>query len=409
MSWRSFTVLTALSVFVFPPCLGTAAEKGAAPQEKKATRPQAPRAGDEVKTKPVALPGSTQEMLKKLKLDAAILSDIDKELTTPQAWTNGAKKEKKLRVFSTLDPPQAKVLFRPFEERFPFIEIEYSRASHEDRAVRTLVAFKNKRIVTDILTGLGGSFFMYKEEGALEDIRNLPNIKNLPPGTYDPEGLWVGMHMRHWCMAYNTKMIKREDLPKRWEDLLTNPIWRNGNLALGNRPQLWSLVLWKVKGEAWTKDFLTKLFTEVKPQLRREGMNAMLELTAAGEFYGNVPAAEYRVYQKTLDGAPVGYTCPVPVPTAVSEMGILKGATNLNAARLFVNWFLSKEGQIAQYVSDFAPPVHKGLQRKEFVPFAEEIVGKEAGFRDPGIELEIQPKLLEFWDGLWLKGGGRRR
>lgn len=355
------------------------------------------------------LPKSTQEMLKKVKLDVAILSDIDKELQVPQAWITGAKKEAKLRIFSTWDPPQADMLFRPFKERYPFVAIEYNRASHEDRAIRTIVAFKNKRVVTDILTGLGGSFFMYKEANALEDIRSLPNWKNNPEGTTDPEGLWVGMHMRYWCMAYNTKMVKREDVPKKWEDFLTNPTWRNGNLALGNRPQLWALLLWKAKGEKWTKDFLTRLFTEVKPQLRREGMNAMLELLAAGEFNATIPSAEYRTYQKVLDGAPVSYSCPEPMPVAVSEMGILKGAPNLNAARIFVNWFLSKEGQISQYYSDYAPPVHKGLQRRELLPFAEQIVGKERAFRDPAIELEVQPKLLEFWDGLWLKGGGRRR
>ena len=355
------------------------------------------------------LPKSTQEMLKKLKLDAAILSDIDKELEVPKAWIDGAKKEGKLRFFSTLDPPQAEVLFRPFKERYPFVAIEYSRASHEDRAIRTLVAYKNKRIVTDILTGLGGSFFMYKEIDAFEDMRNIPNMKNNPEGTKDPEGLWVGMHLRYWCMAYNTKAIKKEDLPKKWEDLLANPKWRDGNLALGNRPQLWALALWKVKGEGWAKDLLARLFTEVKPQLRREGMNALLELLAAGEFHASVPSAEYRTYQKVLDGAPVSYTCPEPVPAAVSEMGILKGAPNIHAARLFINWFLSKEGQISQYVSDYAPPVHKDLRRKEFLPFADQILGKPVAYRDPASELTLQPKLLEFWDTLWLKGGGRRR
>ncbi len=356
-----------------------------------------------------SLPKSTQEMLKKLKLDATILSDIDKELQFPKEWVDGAKKEGKLRVYSTIDPPQADVLFRPFKERYPFLAIEYNRASHEDRAIRTLVAYKNKRMVTDILTGIGGSFFMYRETGALEDLRQIPNLKNNPTGTFDPDGLWVGMHMRYWCMAYNTKLVRKEDLPKRWEDFLSNPKWRNGNLALGNRPQLWALQLWQAKGEKWTKDFLTKLFAEVRPQLRREGMNALIELLAAGEFYGTIPSAEYRTYQKTLDGAPVSYTCPEPVPVAVSEMAILKGAPNINAARLFVNWFLSKEGQIAQYVSDFAPPVHKDLQRKELLPFADQIVGKERSLRDPAAELEIQPKLLEFWDPLWLRGGGRRR
>lgn len=356
-----------------------------------------------------SLPKSTQEMLKKFKIEATILSDIDGELQLPKAWIDGARKEGKLRVFSTLDPPQAEVLFRPFKERYPFIAIEYNRASHEDRAVRTLVAFKNKRIVTDILTGIGGSFFMYKEAGALEDMRNIPNMKNNPEGTKDADGLWVGMHLRQWCMAYNTKLVKKEDLPKRWEDLLTNPLWRNGNLALGNRPQLWLLPLWKAKGEKWAKDFVARLFNEVKPQLRREGMNALIELLAAGEFFVSIPSAEYRTYQKVLDGAPVSYSCPEPVPLTFSEMAILKGAPNINAARLFANWLLSKEGQIAQYISDFAPPVHKGLRRKEFLPFADQILGKQVAMRDPQSELEIHPKLLEIWDDLWLRAGGRRR
>lgn len=355
------------------------------------------------------LPKATEEIVKKLKLEPSVLANIDKELEVPKAWLDGARKEGKLRIFSTFDPGQAEVLTRPFKERYPFINIEYSRASHEDRAVRTLVAYKNKKIVTDIITGLGGSYFMYKEIGALEDMRAIPNLKNNPRETVDPEGLWVGMHMRYWCMAYNTKQFKKEEMPKRWDDLLTNAKFRNGNLALGNRPQLWALSLWKANGEKWAKDFLAKLFTDVKPQLRREGMNAMLELTAAGEFYASLPSAEYRTYQKQMEGAPVSYHCPEPVPAAVSEMGILKGAPNINAARVFVNWFLSKEGQIAQYVADYAPPVHKELQRREFVPFADEILGKKDSFRDPGIEVEIQPKLLAYWDELWLKSGGRRR
>jgi len=355
------------------------------------------------------LPKATEEMLKKLKLEPSIMANLDKELDQPKAWLDGARKEGKLRIYSTFDPGQVEVLTRPFKERYPFINIEYNRASHEDRAVRTLVAYKNKKILTDIITGLGGSYFMYKEVGALDDLRSLPNLKNNSPETVDTEGLWVGMHMRYWCMAYNTRNLKKEDMPKRWDDLLTNPKFRNGNLAIGNRPQLWALSLWKANGEKWTKDFLTKLFNDVRPQLRREGVNAILELLAAGEFNASLPSAEYRSFKKQQDGAPINYHCPEPVPTTVSEMGILKGAPNINAARLFVNWFLSKEGQIAQYVADYAPPVHKELRRKEFVPFADEIVTKKGAFRDPGVEVEIQPKLLAFWDDLWMRSGGKRR
>jgi len=209
------------------------------------------------------LPKATEEIVKKLKLEPSVLANIDKELEVPKVWLDGARKEGKLRIFSTFDPGQAEALARPFKERYPFINIEYSRASHEDRAVRTLVAYKNKKIVTDIITGLGGSYFMYKEIGALEDMRAIPNLKNNPRETVDPEGLWVGMHMRYWCMAYNTKQFKKEDMPKRWDDILTNPKFRNGNLALGNRPQLWALSLWKANGEKWAKDFLKASFDQL--------------------------------------------------------------------------------------------------------------------------------------------------
>ena len=200
------------------------------------------------------------------------------------------------------------------------------------------------------ITGLGGSYFMYKEIGALDDMRMIPESEKQSAGNRR-HGRTLGRHA-HALLVHGLqhRHLKREDMPKRWDDLFTNRKFRNGNLALGNRPQLWALSLWKANGEKWAKDFLAKLLNEVKPQLRREGMNAMLELTAAGEFYASVPSAEYRTYQKQLAGAPVGYHCPEPVPAAVSEMGILKGAPNINAARIFVNWFLSKEGQIAQYV-----------------------------------------------------------
>ena len=70
--------------------------------------------------------------------------------------------------------------------------------------------------------------------------------------------------------------------------------------------------------------------------------------------------------------------------------------------------FLSKEGQLAQYAGDFSPPIHKGLQRRELVPFAEEILGKPASVRDPGLQTEIGPKVIKFWNELWIKGSGKR-
>ena len=354
------------------------------------------------------LPKSTQEILKKLKLDPSILSDIDKELDVPQDWIEKAKKEGKLRILTNAQPSEAKVWLGPFKERYPFISIRNTYASRRDK-IKVLVSYKAGRIITDFMYGVGGSFFQWKEAGGLEDLRSIPTVQKLRKEAKDPGGLWVGATTHYWCMSYNTRLVKKEDLPKKWEDLLKNPIWRGRNLALGNRPNLWALHLWKAKGENWIKGFLTRIFTELKPQLRKEGMSALGELVAAGEFHAAIPASEDRTKQLELRGAPIGYNCPEPVPVSVSENIILKGAPNVNAAKIFVNWYLSKEGQIAQWLARTVPPVRADLMLPKFNPYPDQILGKKMSFREPRLLTEVLPRLLKFWNDLWLKGGGKTR
>lgn len=352
-----------------------------------------------------SLPQSTQEMLKKLRLDPSILANIDRELEVPKGWIEKAKKEGKLRIMgSGFQPSLVRAAQLPFRERYPFITIEYSSPGHNIRAIKTLVAYKSGRILTDIVSGVGGTFHQFKEANALQDLSDIPNWKNVPKGARDPGGLWVGVETLHWCMAYNKRLVKKEDLPRRWEDLFSSPTWRGGNLALANRPQLWAVQLWAANGEKWTKDFLTKLFADLKPQLRKENMRALLQLSAAGEFHGVIPEADTMTFKAALAGAPLGFTCPEPVPISVEEAVILKGAPNTYAAKLFLNWQLSREGQLSHYSSLKYAPVHKDLQRTEFVLFADQVLGKEVSYREPGLEITITPKLLTFWNNLWLRG-----
>jgi ABC-type Fe3+ transport system substrate-binding protein len=346
------------------------------------------------------LPVATQEMLEKLKLDPSILSGIDAELQVPGDLIDRAKKEGALRFTSTLNRAEADKLFAPFKERYPFIrDIKVVRTTRTER-VKTLIAFRSGRIVTDVQTAMGGLMYDFKKANALERLSDLPTFENLPDGAKDPAGLWAGIETNFWCMAYNKNLVDQKNLP-RWDDLLTNPVWRSGNLALGNRPELWALPLWTALGEDWAKNFLTKLFAEVQPQLRKEGMNALTELLAAGEFHAVIPQTQSHVLQTAQSGAPVGYHCPDPVPGTVVDTVVIRGAENVNAAKLFMNWILSKEGQIAQYFATDSAPVHKDLMRREFIPLGDEIVGKRVSYRVD--ELEMRQKVADFWNDLWLR------
>jgi iron(III) transport system substrate-binding protein len=352
------------------------------------------------------LPKATIEILKKTGLKAEILNGLEAEMNTPAAWLAGAKKEGQLIIGGTWDANQFDVLASPFKERFPFITIKYSRATRHDRVIKPLLAYKTAgRVISDVLSGVGAKFPAFKALNAIEDLRELPNWKNVPDGMKHNEGGWIGQRLRYWCMSYNTNRVKKADLPKTWDDLLTSTKFYNGKIGMGNRPNLWLLSMWDIKGEEGIRKYASKLFTTVKPQLRKEGMNALISLTVAGEFDIALPSAAYRVSQLLPKGAPINWHCPEPIPMAISEMLVMKGPRR-NAAMTFVNWFMSKEGQIAQFAANNAPPVHKDLQTREFLSFPDEILGKKIAFRAPdSMEYDLK-KLVRFWDPMWFSGRG---
>jgi len=358
-------------------------------------------------------PKATQEMLKQLKLDPSILGNLDQELRVPPQWLEMARKEGKVWMRGTpATPTELTRLFAPFKERYPFIEIEYFGSNQEDRTIKTLVSYRAGKVVADLLESIAGYFEEYRKAGALEDMRDIPNVNNLPVEGKAADGLWAGRYVLYWCMAYNTQKVKKTDLPKTWDDLLKNPKWRGGNLALGNRPQLAWVNVAKAKGPDWMKTFFERLFTEVKPQLRKEGMNALPQLLAAGEFEAVIPVSYRRAYEMVLERAPVGFTCPEPVPGSFSDMVMMKRAPHPYAAKVLMNWLLSKEGQIAYYYASYYAPIHKDLQRREFIPFAEEIIGRKASFWYKGEgagERELEAKLFALWNPLWLGGAKKIR
>ena len=119
--------------------------------------------------------------------------------------------------------------------------------------------------------------------------------------------------------------------------------------------------------------------------------------------------AEYRTYQKQIEGAPVSYHCPEPVPAAVSEMGIPQRRAEYQCGASIRQLVPQQRRANRSIRRRLRAAGAQRIAAPEFVPFADEILGKKDAFRDPAIEVEIQPKLLACWDELWLKSGGRRR
>jgi ABC-type Fe3+ transport system substrate-binding protein len=120
-------------------------------------------------------------------------------------------------------------------------------------------------------------------------------------------------------------------------------------------------------------------------------------IMAAGEVHAALPVAEYSIKGLADKGAAVGWHCPEPVPLAPSQLGIMKGNPHPNAARLWANWMLSREAQLAEFVADASPPSHKALQRKEFLAYPDEVIGKRLIQADAQYTREVYDMWEQYW------------
>lgn len=353
------------------------------------------------------LPAATQKMLAKLKMDASVLKGLDEELTMPPEWIEGAKKEGKVTYFGTFGLSEWPEFIAPFEARYPFIKVDHQRGTRLGRVDKPLIAYKEGRVIVDVIAAIAGQMKAFKEADALMDLRVLPNFKRVDEDLRAKDGLWVGEKVKYWCIAYNTNFIKKTDLPKTWDDLLTNKAFGNRNLGVSDRPHNWILPLWTSKGPDYTRKFIDRFFQEVKPQARKEGARAIVALTVAGEFHASLPATDYRVADFAEKGAPVAWHCPEPAPVTVSELVIIKGTKVPNAAKVFMNWYLSREGQIAQYYATGGAPVHRGLQDIGFSSYPEAIKGKKLAVRSPESLEDEFTLALKAWHAAWERAGGQ--
>lgn len=347
---------------------------------------------------------ANQKMMRDLKLDESLLKGVEDETNVPAAWLESAKKDGAIIVYDTMPPRDWAKINAVFSARYPGVKIDHQTVNTSTRRyIMPLTSFKQGRTVTDLIVNISGNARLFRDAKAFADLSDLPNYKFLPDFAKVKDNITVTTRLRHWCLSYNTKLVKKEELPKTWDDLVESPLLAGKKLMIGNRPNNWILALWQTNGDAWAESFLTKLFDKLQPQIRKEGLNALVKLTSLGEGHAAVPQAMNRVSNTAETGAPVGFHCPEPVTFALTEAGVMSNTPRLAGAKLFMNWLISREGQIAQFWADESTPVRPDMQRKEFLPYPDEVAGKKVA--TPGDD-ETKAKLQKRWNALWLQGGG---
>ena len=351
-------------------------------------------------------PASAVKLANKYKLSKKLMAGWEAEHKVPAAWIKAAKKEGELKFSGSTRPKDFVRSSKTFLERYPFIKINYTRGSRNTRVVKPLLAFRQGRFIADIVTGINTGIDQFQKANALADLSDLPNRANIPTKFGGDSKQWIGARLRYYCLAYNTTLVKKSDLPKTWEDLKTSKALHNRKIALWWGVGSWLLPLWSEKGPQWTTQFINDIYETVKAERRKEGMTALTSLMGAGEFKAVLSVAAYMAIRLQKKGAPVDFHCPDTVMVNASAVAVLKGSPRLNAAKLYLNWLLSLEGQLFQFRYGGSRPIHKALQNEKFVPFPKEILGKTLAFQDPGTMARNLPALMKVWSPHWESGSG---
>ena len=337
------------------------------------------------------------------KLDPAIMKGLDKELGVPASLVEAAKKEGKLRIRLQMSDREFEGMRKAFNARYPGIEIEYTRGIGRERAIAPLVGFKAGNHVTDIVSAYESAITDYREADALERLTGLPGYANLWDEMKTEEGTDVADKLNYWCLGYSTERVKKSELPKTWDDLVTNPRWR-GKIGVYNVSESWLPPLNAAFGDKWTGEWLHKLTFDQKAQFRKETLAATSKLISVGEFDIFTAVMDYIVDRDARKGVPIGAHCVEPIPITAGFVGMFRGSPRGNAAKLFINWYVSKEGQVAAFHHARAIPIHRELQLKEFRPYPEETMGKKTKYRTAEI-LATAPRVAEVFRKTWEAAG----
>lgn len=253
---------------------------------------------------------------------------------------DAAKKEGQVVFFSGMIVQDTQALLTAFEKRHPFIKATHYRARGSALVARIQTESRAGVHSWDVFNSTGFEGYILLEQGYFGRYDS-PERTNYPEGHRDSEGHWTTMYTTPMLPSYNTRLVASKDLPKDYMEFL-QPRWK-GKLGLDPQDFEWYANLRKIWGAEKARLFLAGLVRQ--EVVLRQGRALLTDLLAAGEFSILINNYLPNVLRIRDRGGPVDYFALDPVIAGAGPIGINRMAPHPNAARLFTDFCLSKEGQ----------------------------------------------------------------
>ena len=256
------------------------------------------------------------------------------------ALVDRAKKEGAVTLYTSMQLVDSGPLTQAFEKKYG-IKVNLWRASGEKVAQRALTEARGNRFEVDVLETDGAQMEILHRENQLTPLQ-AASIKDIPAAIVPAHRHYVPTRLTLYVLAYNTKLVAPNDVPKTYDDLL-DPKWAGGKIGVESADVAWFAAVAKAMGEDKGLAYFRKL-AQAKPSLR-SGHTLMVELVAAGEMAMAVDAHVQGVARLKEKGAPVEWKALQPAFGQPSSVGVAKRAPHPNAAQLLADFILSREGQ----------------------------------------------------------------
>ncbi len=250
-----------------------------------------------------------------------------------------AQAQEKLYVYTSMKESLIGQLKTAFVAKHPEVKMDYQSAGAGKLMAKIAAERESGSLLADILwTSEVPDFYQLKDQGVLETYvpKEIGALVNPLP---DYDGAFTAVRLGTLGIAYNTRLIK--EAPKTWADV-QKPAYK-GAYGIAN-PALSGTAYMSVS--ALVKQFGWSYIEALRANGAKmgKGSGQVVDDTASGDLLGSL-AVDYITLDKVDKGATLALVYPPETLVIPSPIAIMKGSKNLEAAKKFVDFVLSKEGQ----------------------------------------------------------------
>lgn len=251
-----------------------------------------------------------------------------------------AKAEKEVTFYSSLQASDSEPFTKAFNKRYPSIKVNTYRISGQKQVIRIQTEMNAGQHLVDVTNGSSAQAFAIKKIGALDPYHS-PQREFFATLHKDKEGYFTPTFINPVVLGYNTRLVKRNEVPRSYQELL-DPKWK-GQLILDTEEFPWFAVLVKHLGKDKGLDYMRKLAQQ--DVLMARGRTAQVQLIIAGERSVGIALNSSSVVDFKAQGAPIDWTILDPYYAKPNMMMLARRAPHPHAAALLIDWTLSEEGQ----------------------------------------------------------------